>query len=91
MGLLSNYTVFLDETSGKWIVRRHGSVKKSDAFDTQAKAVARAKELAAKSGGTVNVKNKEGKVRTTEMKSNKKTKYFIKRMNSVRSSFFIRY
>ena len=74
MGLLSNYTVFLDETSGKWIVRRHGSVKKSDAFDTQAKAVARAKELAAKSGGTVNVKNKEGKVRTTEMKSNKKTK-----------------
>jgi len=74
MGLLSNYTVFMDETSGKWIVRRHGSVKKSDEFATQAEAVARAKELAKKTGGTVNVKNKEGKVRATALKSNKKLK-----------------
>jgi len=74
MGLMSNYTVFYDELSEKWIVRRHGSVKKSDAFDTQAKAVARAKDLALKSGGKVNIKSKEGKVRAQAMKSNKKAK-----------------
>ena len=74
MALMSNYTVFYDEVSEKWIVRRHGSVKKSDAFDTQAKAVVRAKELAAKSGGKVNIKSKEGKVRAQAMKGKKKKK-----------------
>lgn len=72
MGLMSNYTVLFDKTSGKWIVRRHGSVKKSDSFVTQAEAIARAKELALKSGGSVNIKNKEGLVREKAMKSNKK-------------------
>lgn len=74
MGLMSNYTVFYDEISDKWIVRRHGSVKKSDAFATQKEAVKRAKDLAKKSGGSVNVKNKDGKVRDTLGKSNKKAK-----------------
>jgi uncharacterized protein YdaT len=72
MTLMKNYTVFLDETTGKWIVRRHGSVKQSDAFDTQAEAVERAKELANKTGGKVNIMNKEGKVRAQALKSNKK-------------------
>ncbi len=72
MALMSNYTVLYDETSGKWIVRRHGSVKNSDTFSTQAKAVERAKELAAKSGGKVNIKSKVGKVREQAMKKNKK-------------------
>jgi uncharacterized protein YdaT len=69
---MKNYTVFLDESTGKWIVRRHGSVKQSDTFDTQAEAVERAKDLAGKSGGKVNIMNKEGKVRAQAMKSNKK-------------------
>jgi len=63
MALMSNYTVFYDEVSGKWVVRRHGSVKKTADFDTQAKAIDRAKELAKKSGGKVNIKSREGKVR----------------------------
>jgi len=74
MGLMSNYTVLWDETTEKWIVRRHGSVKKSDAFSTQKDAIARAKDLAKKSGGSVNVKNKDGKVRDQVGKSNKKAK-----------------
>jgi hypothetical protein len=49
-------------------------VKKSDAFSTQKEAVVRAKELAKKSGGSVNVKNKDGKVRDQVGKSNKKIK-----------------
>ncbi len=72
MGLLSNYTVLLDKNTGKWIVRRHGSVKISDSFATQAEAIARAKGLASKSIGSVNIKNKEGIVREKTMKSNKK-------------------
>ena len=72
MILMKNYTVFLDEKTCKWIVRRHGSVKKSDAFETQAEAVERAKDLATKTGGKVNIKNKEGKVRAQALKSNKK-------------------
>jgi len=72
MGLLSNYTVLFDKKTDMWVVRRHGSVKKSDAFATQVEAIARAKELAAKSGGSVNIKNKEGIVRKQAMKSNKK-------------------
>lgn len=74
MALMSNYTVFYDENTGRWVVRRHGSVKKSDDFDTQAKAVERAKDLAKKSGGKVNIKSKEGKVRAQAMKANKKHK-----------------
>lgn len=74
MGLMSNYTVLWDEKSEKWIVRRHGSVKKSDAFSTQKEAITRAKDLAKKSGGSVNVKNKDGKVRDQVGKSNKKDK-----------------
>ena len=74
MGLMSNYTVLWDEITERWIVRRHGSVKKSDAFSTQKEAVVRAKELAKKSGGSVNVKNKDGKVRDQVGKSNKKIK-----------------
>lgn len=72
MTLMRNYTVFLDETTNKWIVRRHGSVQKSDSFDTQAEAVERAKVLANKTGGKVNIMNKEGKVRAQALKSNKK-------------------
>lgn len=72
MPLMKNYTVLLEETTGKWIVRRHGSVKPSDSFDTQAEAVTRAKELANKSHGKVNIMNKEGKVRAQALKSNKK-------------------
>ncbi len=72
MGLLSNYTVLFNKKTGMWIVRRHGSVKKSDAFATQAEAIARAKDLAEKSGGSVNIKNKEGIVREQAMKSNRK-------------------
>lgn len=72
MGLLSNYTVLLDKKTNMWVVRRHGSVKKSDAFDTQVKAIERAKELAEKSGGSVNIKNKDGIVRKQAMKSNRK-------------------
>ncbi|MBU1094109.1 MAG: DUF2188 domain-containing protein [Firmicutes bacterium] len=72
MGLLSNYTVFNDKKTGLWIVRRHGSVKKSDSFATQVEAIARAKELAGKSGGSINIKNKDGIVREQAMKSNKK-------------------
>lgn len=72
MALMSNYTVLYDEKSCEWIVRRHGSVKKSDAFDTQVKAIQRAKELAAKTGGKVNIKSKEGKVRAQAMKAKKK-------------------
>jgi uncharacterized protein YdaT len=72
MALMRNYTVLFDETDSKWIVRRHGSVKRSDVFDTQAEAVARAKDLANKSGGSVNIMNKEGKVRAQALKSNKK-------------------
>lgn len=71
MALMSNYTVFYDEVSGRWVVRRHGSVKKSDDFDTQAKAIERAKELAVKSGGKVNIKSKEGKVRAKALKAKK--------------------
>lgn len=74
MGLMSNYTVLWDEVTEKWIVRRHGSVKKSDSFSTQKEAIARAKELAKKSGGSVNVKSKEGKVRDQLGKSNKRNK-----------------
>ena len=74
MALMSNYTVFYDEDSGRWVVRRHGSVKKSDAFSTQAKAIERAKELAAKTGGKVNIKSKVGKVRAQALKTNKKKK-----------------
>ena len=55
MGLLSNYTVLFDKKTDMWVVRRHGSVKKSDAFATQVEAIARAKELAARSGGSVNI------------------------------------
>jgi|GEM_PF-2279864 len=72
MTLMKNYTVFLDEKSSKWIVRRHGSIKKSDTFDTQAEAVERAKDLANKTGGKVNIMNKEGKVRAQALKSNQK-------------------
>jgi len=72
MALMSNDTVFYDEDSGRWVVRRHGSVKKSDDFDTQAKAIERAKELAKKSGGKVNIKSKEGKVRAKALKAKKK-------------------
>lgn len=71
MSLMKNYTVFYDEDADLWIVRRHGSKKKSDAFPTQAKAIERAKDLANKSGGTVNIKNKDGKVRAQALKSNK--------------------
>ena len=74
MALMSNYTVFYDETTERWVVRRHGSVKKSFDFDTQAKAITKAKDLAKKSGGKVNIKNKEGKVRAQALKANKKTK-----------------
>ena len=72
LALMSNYTVLFDEQTEKWIVRRHGSVKKSDAFKTQAEAIERAKDLAGKSGGSVNIKNKDGKVRAKALKSNKK-------------------
>ncbi len=72
MGLMKNYTVLFDEQNNRWIVRRHGSLKKSDAFPTQKEAVARANELAKKSGGSVNVKGKDGKVRAVTGKSNKK-------------------
>ena len=74
MALMSNYTVFYDETTERWVVRRHGSVKKSDDFDTQANAIVRAKELAKKSGGKVNIKSKEGKVRAQALKAKKKVK-----------------
>lgn len=72
MGLMSNYSVLFDKISGQWIVRRHGSMKKSDSFSTQLEAITRSKELAKKSGGTVNIKNKDGKVRSVASKSNKK-------------------
>jgi len=74
MGLMSNYSVLWDVNTEKWIVRRHGSVKKSDAFATQKEAIDRAKDLAKKSGGSVNVKNKDGKVRANVGKANKKVK-----------------
>ncbi len=74
MGLMSNYTVLWDEKTELWIVRRHGSVKKSDAFKTQKEAIERAKDLAKKSGGSVNIKNKDGKVRDQVGKSNRKEK-----------------
>jgi hypothetical protein len=68
---MKNYTVLFDEDTEQWIVRRHGSVKKSDAFRTQKEAIVRAKDLANKTGGTVNIKSKEGKVRAQALKSNK--------------------
>ncbi len=72
MGLMSNYTVLFDKKTELWTVRRHGSVKKSDVFSTQKEAIERAKDLAKKSGGTVNIKKKEGKVRAIASKTNKK-------------------
>ncbi len=72
MALMKNYTVLYNEKDSKWIVRRHGSVKWSDVFDTQAAAIERAKDLATKSGGSVNIMNKEGKVRDQALKSNKR-------------------
>ena len=73
MSLMSNYTVSFDEKAELWMVRRHGSVKNSEGFTTQKDAITRAKDLALKSSGTINIKNKDGKVRAIASKSNKNT------------------
>ncbi|MBT7641750.1 MAG: DUF2188 domain-containing protein [Rhodobiaceae bacterium] len=48
---------------GKWQTKRGGAKKASAAYDTQAEAISRARELAKNSSGEVIVQGKNGQIR----------------------------